>query len=186
MKSSDNKKKISPILICAIIFGAVFFTLVALFAVILIIASVILIASMLGMFSGKEPISADSFESTAVSSGYTVQIDDNFGEKYDSIVDAYVASDDQDDYQIAYLVISSSESAKEIFNSYKKDLEKIKSENEGYNQSSATSSSKYEKYKLSTKEYYLYIARIENTIILVNAGIEDKEEAEAFINEIGY
>lgn len=186
MENTNNKKKMSPLLICAIVFGAAFVALIALLAVILIAISAIVIVFMLSIFSGKEPISAQSFESTAVSSGYTVQIDNNFGKKYDSINNAFIASDVEDDYQIAYLIADSKDGAKEIFQSFKSDLENIKDENKGYNHSSEASSSKYEKYELTTKDHFLYIARIENTIILVNAGIEDKAEAESFIKEIGY
>ena len=65
-------------------------------------------------------------------------------------------------------------------------MENIKDENKGYNHSSEASGPKYEKYELTTKDHYLYNERIENTIILVNAGAEDKAEVETFIKEINY
>ncbi len=175
LKSAGYKKKVSFVAIGAIAFS--------ISAALFVLAVAVLMNIPL---SGREPIDADKFESTAISSGYSVQIDNDFGKEYNSIDNAFVASDEQDDYQIAYLVINSSDNAKEIFQSKKADLEKIKSENEGNNHSSASSSSKFEKYKLTTKDHFLYIARIENTVILINAGIEDKEEVEKFIKEIGY
>lgn len=186
MENTNTKKKISPLLICAIVFGAVFVALMALLAVILIAICAIVIVFMLSIFLGKEPISAQSFESTAISSGYTVQIHYYYEEEYDSVDNAFVAIDEQDDYQIAYLIVDSKDGAKEIFQSFKADLENIKDENKGYNHSSEASGSKYEKYELTTKDHFLYIARIENTIILVNAGAEDKAEVETFIKEINY
>ena len=186
MENTNNKKKISPLLICAIVFGAAFVALIALLAVILIAICAIVIVFMLSIFFGKEPISAQSFESTAISSGYTVQIDNDFEKEFTSVDNAFVASDEEDDYQIAYLIVDSKDGAKEIFQSFKADLENIKDENKGYNHSSEASGSKYEKYELTTKDHFLYIARIENTIILVNAGAEDKAEVETFIKEINY
>lgn len=175
LKSAGYKKKISPVAIGAIAFS--------ISASLFVLAVAVLMSIPL---FGREPIDAEKFESSAVSSGYSVQIDNDFGEKFDSVDNAFVAKDEEDDYQITYLVINSSDNAKEIFSSYKTDLEKIKSENAKNNHSSSTSSAKYEKYKLLTKDHFLYIARIENTIILINAGVEDKAEAESFIKEIGY
>ena len=171
MQNSGYKKKMWPV--AKYIIGAAC----------LIVASV-LVAIMIGVggASAKEPLGADAFGAKALASGYQVQTDKALGTDRQTV---FIAQDEQDGYQIYFYSFGDPSSAKSFYKSKKTDFESIVSENQDYSTSSS-SSSDYEKYSATSGESYMYVARIENTVVLVNTKAEHKEEVKVFIKEIGY
>ncbi len=171
MKTSGYKKKMWPW--AKLVIGASIF---------LVIAAISVIIMLVSKDAAKEPIGADEFEALARSSGYSIQVDENIGNEYDT----RIAIDEKDDYEIVFYTFSDSEQAKNFFESKKSDLDKIASANKGDFSRSYASGSVFEREGVSTSEIYMYVARMENTVIFVNSGIEHKEEIKNFIEEIGY
>lgn len=177
MKASGYKKKMWPLtkLIIALLISL-------LLALILVISTISIVITLVAKDAAKEPTGADEFEALARSSGYSIQIDENIGKGYDT----RIAKDEKDDYEMIFYTLSDSEKAKEFFESKRSDLDKIASANKGDFSTSSVSGSVFQRYGVSTSEIYMYVARVENTVILVSAGIEDKEEVKNFIKGIGY
>ena len=44
----------------------------------------------------------------------------------------------------------------------------------------------YDSYGLTTGGFYMYVARVENTLIYLDVEEEFKEDAKAFVEEFGY
>lgn len=173
LKDFGYKKKmgiLGKIFICA-----------SVFAIAAIIAAVILNVNL----NNKEPVSAKEFESIAKSNGYIVGIDDQLENSYDYIKNVRIAIDKEDDYQVDLYILTDDEYAEKVFENNKAEFEDIV-EDEGNSSYRKTSSSKYDRYSATTSESYLYVARIENTVVYANVDIENKKEVQAFIKELGY
>jgi len=144
-----------------------------------ITVAIVAILILCQMFN-KEPISLTEYEVIAKSNGYLIYADETLKKEYDYIKKVSIAVDEKDDYQIELFVLENSFYSKEIFESNKSNLQKTAST------STSVNSPKYEKYSASTSDNYLYIARIDNTVLFANVGIEHKDEVKEFIKEIGY
>lgn len=173
LKNLGYKKKMG--ILGKIIIGA------SVFAISAIIAAVILLVNL----NNKKPVSAKEFESIAKSNGYIVGIDDQLENSYDYIENVRIAIDTEDNYQIDLYILTDDEYAKEIFENNKAMLDDVAKE-EGNSSYRETSSSKYDGYSATTSESYLYVARIENTVVYANVNIEHQDEVQEFIKELGY
>lgn len=173
MQNSGYKKKMWPV--------AKYLTVAS-----CLIVLAVLIAIMISVVGGavtKEPISADEFEAMAVAGGYQVQFQEPSGQDQQIV---YVAHDSKDGYQIVFYSFDDFESAKGFYRATKSDFESVTSKNEDDYSTSSSSVSDYEKYRASGDERYMYVARIENTVVLVNVNADHKQEVKDFIKEMGY
>lgn len=169
MQNSGYKKKMWPV--AKYVIGA---------ACLIVAAVLVAILISVGGAGAKEPIGADEFEAKALAGGYTVQI----GESDKDRQNVYIAHDPKDGYQIVFYSFDGSASAQAFYRSKKSDFESIAS-GDDYSTSS-TSTSDREKYSASGKGRYMYVARIENTVVLVNVKADHKQEVKAFVKELGY
>ena len=162
-----------------IIIGAVAFLVIA------IVAVVVLLSTILNKYSDKKPISVDDFESTAKEYGYILGKDEEFLKENPDVEDILIALDKENEYQIEFIVLEDKDTAKETFAFNKENLKELASESSS-NISSSVNASKYSMYSVSTSDMYLYVARIDNTVVFATIDIEYKDKVKEFIKEIGY
>lgn len=91
---------------------------------------------------------------------------------------AYVA-DSGNDYQIEYFVFDSENSAKDMYNKNKDDFKSTKSNKDKEKESNDT-------YTTTTSDYFMYISRIENSVLYIKVPISVKEEIQKIIKELKY
>lgn len=170
MQNAGYKKKMWPVAKCLI--GA---------ACVIVVAALVAIIISVGGAGAKEPIGADEFEAKARAGGYEMQAQEDASQERQNV---YVALDPKDGYQIVFYSFDDSASAKAFYSSKKSDFESIATGDDF--STSSTSTPDYEKYSASGDERYMYVARIENTVVLVNVKADHKQEVIAFVKELGY
>lgn len=170
MQNAGYKKKMWPVAKCII--GA---------ACVIVVAALVAIIISVGGAGAKEPIGVDEFEEKALAGGYEIQIQEASTQNQQNVC---VALDQRDGYQIVFYSFDDSASAKAFYRSKKSDFESIAS-GDDYSTSS-TSTPNFEKYSASVDESYMYVARIENTVVLVNVKADHKQEVTEFVKELGY
>ncbi|MBR5239016.1 MAG: hypothetical protein IKW04_00380 [Clostridia bacterium] len=148
-----------------------------------VIAAVVIV--LFCLFGNKHPVSVENFESIAKDYGYQVAVDRNLESRYDHVQSVRIALDSPDDYQIDLYVLINEDYAKQVFETNKIQLQQL-ADSSSSKVSSSVSVFNYDKYAASTSDSYLYVARIDNTVVFAKTGIEDQSEVEAFINAIGY
>lgn len=101
----------------------------------------------------------------------------------ETIKDAIVAYNKYGDYQIEYIIFNDIESAKSAFLINKNEFKTFKDENTLENNTNKKNSSIYE---LTTNDKYMYISRINNSLIYINTDITYIEEAKNIIEKLNY
>lgn len=170
MQNAGYKKKMWPVAKCLIVAACV-----------IVMAALVAIIISVGGAGAKEPIGADEFEAKARAGGYEMQAQEDASQERQNV---YVALDPKDGYQIVFYSFDDSASAKAFYRSKKSDFESIASGDDS--STSSTSTPDYEKYSASGDERYMYVARIENTVVLVNVKADHEQEVTEFVKELGY
>jgi len=153
-------------------------------AVIAAIAIMLVLFLVVIPMLNKKPVTVEKFESVAKENGYVIAIDKDF-EALDEVESVRIAINEEKGYQIDFYVLKDSSIAKNLYNNNKAAFIDIKSEYSNSSSSSADSP-KYQKYTVTTSGHFLYIARINNTVIYVNESPEHKNEINKFIKKLGY
>lgn len=149
----------------------------------LLLLSLILILFISLTYLKKDNIlSIDKFDKIVKKENLkTVDVKDSFDTE--NINDAIIAYNKYGDYQIEYIIFNDVETTKSAFLINKNDFKTDKNDNDIETFESSKKSSKYE---LITKEKYMYISRIDNSLIYVNTDITYKDETKNIIDKLGY
>jgi hypothetical protein len=140
---------------------------------------------MVFVFTGcgsKTALTADEFTSTAQDNGLTVS---DVSEQYEAygVYDSAIIAQSDDDWQVEFYVLTDEDNASDMFASNQEQFESAK-------KSSSTESSKsvgnYETYGLTSGGNYMYICRVDNTVLFVNASDDYKDDIKAFVETLGY
>ena len=129
-----------------------------------------------GCFS-KEAISMSKFMGMSSKYNYTLGDVTNQYDSY-NVREAVVSK--ADGYQIEFYVLETVKDANNMFNVNKNDFKKSSGTN------TSIKATNYETFKLTNDESYMYICRVDNTLLYVNTDIRYKEQIEEFIKELGY
>lgn len=105
---------------------------------------------------------------------------DQFG-YVDFIEEANVAT--ADGWQVEFYVLSDVAEAEGM---YETNVAKFEAKKANSSTETSSEMGNYDSYGLTTAGFYMYVARVENTIIYLDVEEEYKEEAKAFIEEFGY
>lgn len=108
-------------------------------------------------------------------------VTNQFGE--DHVKNATVAYNEKLGYQLEFIVFNNNDSAKNAFNLNKKTFEQNKKE---IDKLESSSNNKYSVYSLTTNDKFMYISRINNTLIYVNIDGSFKTDGIKLINKLGY
>lgn len=130
----------------------------------------------------KTPMSADTFNTTMESKGYTlVDTTSLFAQYGNYMTKSYAAQ--KTGYQIEFYELSSVENAIDMYNTNKLIFESQKGD---VSVSATTGINNYSTYSLSTNGKYKYLSRIDNTFIYVDVDESYKDIIEDIMKEIGY
>ena len=99
-----------------------------------------------------------------------------------NVKEATVAKISQDS-QIEFFVFADEVSARQMFSTNKVKLE---SEKSGFSNQSQSNAFNYSTYSLTYSNKYMYLCRVDNTLLFINTLTEFKDNANKFIEEFGY
>ena len=129
----------------------------------------------------KKAITTSEFKSTMESKGFTtIDVLEQFSE-YKYVKEATVAKND--DFQIEFYVLSDTERADYMFNTNKKIFQNSKGSSTFETKSKIGN---YETYSLTSSGYYMYISRVNNTVIYLNVNESKKDTVIKIIKDLGY
>lgn len=173
LKESGYKKKMGAL-------GKVF-----LFSGIFVLLVAIVVTAILLHMDQKTPITADDFEALAASQGYETGEGLPTRFKDPHLETVRLAVDRVDAYQVEFYDYKDADLAKQAFADTKKQIDEYFA-SQNITASSSSDLQNYQKYAVTTDAEYLYTARIKDTIVYVNTGLDAKAEAEAFVQSFGY
>lgn len=130
----------------------------------------------------KESIKAREFASLMEDENYEIVDITSQYEAY-GVDEAYIAVDSDQDYQIEFYELSSESKAKSMFESNKDYFE------DGAGSSKVTSSysvGNYNLYSLTSNGDYMYLCRVDNTLLYIDVEDEYKDEVKDIVEELGY
>lgn len=130
----------------------------------------------------KKAITTDEFISKAQAQGYSiVDVTSQFA-SYGIVEEATVAHNSEK-YQIEFYVLKNEAEAISMYNTNKSTFETY----EGSSSSKTNLDMKnYSSYSLTSSGYYLYLCRVDNTLIYVKTDAVYKESVKSLIKELGY
>lgn len=130
----------------------------------------------------RKPISSDSFKLVAEDDDYTVKdVTDTLKNKK-GIKEAIVASV-KTDYQIEYYVLDDNETAQKMYARNKNRFENVKS---SLDKAEVTETDNYSEYKVTSRNRYMLVCKIDNTLIYASVEKKYKDNVTNLIKRLGY
>jgi predicted small lipoprotein YifL len=130
----------------------------------------------------KEPIDVEQFTKKAKDKGYDVVDVSKQYEKYEYIKSGTVASSNNK-WQVELYILEDETGAKNMYNINKNKFNKEKHNSKTY---SEVTMKNYSKYTLKANNKYMYLSRVDNTLIYCDVESKYEEEAKKFIKELNY
>ncbi len=130
----------------------------------------------------KDAIKAREFASLMEDENYDIVDVTSQYEAY-GIDEAYIAIDSDQDYQIEFYELSSESKAKSMFESnkdYFKDREGSTKVTTSY------SIGNYNIYSLTSNGDYMYLCRVDNTLLYIDVDDKYKDEVKDIVENLGY
>ncbi len=149
--------------------------------ILLVIICFVVLLTLTGCME-KTVKNANDFKSLAEKYKYTVSDVTSQYSVNQKVKNAIVAKSSQD-FQIEFFVLEDEGSAGKMFYTNKATFESSKS---GSITSSASSGEKFTTYGLTYNNKYMYLCRVENTLLSVNIPSNYKDNVNKFIEEFGY
>ncbi len=149
------------------------------------IFGLVVLSIMVLFLSGcsKSVKTSNDFKSIADKNGLvTVDVTSQYA-TYGTFKEAYVAQSN-DGWQIEFFVLNKEEHAISMFETNKKIFEGYKED--GSSSYSEVNGSNYNKYSLNTGGYYMYICRVENTLVYLRVSDQYKDTVKGIIKSLGY
>ncbi len=149
-----------------------------------IIVFLILIAAFSFVFSAEDKtvVTGEEFVALAEEEGYTTGVDHNFlNANKDNYEEMYIALASGNAYQIEWYNLKDKEVANNFFENIRVQIEEKETSS-----SSSAKLANYAWFKATTNDSYLYISRVEDTVVFLAVEKEFRSEAEAFIEKLGY
>lgn len=143
-----------------------------------VIFSLLLILTGCG---NKKAITPQEFVSIAQANNYNVSDATNQFSGYGQVREVKIASNY--DYQIEFYVLNSESDAKSMYEYNKSLFEAYKVSN--YSESHVDLNN-YSTYSLQSSGYYMFLSRIDNTLVYVKEPVEYKSNIDEFIKKLGY
>lgn len=145
---------------------------------VIVTAIVIAIVCFAIMQSGKKAITVEQFEAKAKEKGYRIaDIQNDITEK-EEIINAKLAISEDYSYFISFYELKDNNAASNFYKEQKEEFSKTKEEG---NEPVEKSSKSYEEYSLKSNGKYLYISRIENTIVQLNVKESEEQKVKEFL-----
>lgn len=130
----------------------------------------------------KKAINSNDFKEKATSNNYIVSdITSQF--KKSKIVENAVTANKLGAWVVEFYTLKNDSNAKYMFN-YNK--EKASSEKVKNSKEVSSSSGNFSTYSLTNNGYYIYICKVDNTLLYTKVNEQYKDEVNKFIQELGY
>ena len=141
---------------------------------------------LLGIFTltgcvNKKTLTVDEVKTKMEKLGYDVTDNKNKYSDQEYVVNALLIGNSN--FTVDFLEISDIELAKELFESNK---ERMDGNRNGNYTNKSLSGNNYESYELVSDGYYMYICRIDNTILYADNKVEFEKEMKQIIKELNY
>ena len=104
------------------------------------------------------------------------------GEMNNTIKEAIYATS-KDGWTVEFYVLKDNKSANDTFNSTQKIFEAFE---ENMTSRTSVNIGNYDTYTLTTKESYMHVCRVDNTVLVINTDIKNKEPAKELVDKLGY
>ena len=128
----------------------------------------------------KKAISTREFKNITEQDGLTtVDVKDQFSDE--SVVEATIAHND--DIKLEFYILNGEASAKSMFSYNRKIFEGRKS---GASKFASTDIGNSSTYMLQSGGYYMYLSRIDNTLLYVSVSEQYKDNVKEVIKDLGY
>lgn len=132
---------------------------------------------------GKKALTIEGFTSSFDTNKYTV--DEYQNGQIDTVIDglqrgAYVTNGA---YTIDFYILENTSKAEALFKDEKATFEASK---DGKTIENSIKINNYESYELTTDLMYMYTCRVDNTLLYINANVEDKDEIKSLVKSLGY
>ena len=129
----------------------------------------------------KKAITTSEFKTKMKDKGFTiVDVLEQFSE-YQYVKEATVAKND--DYQLEFYVLSDDERANYMFNTNKQIFQNSKGSSSFETKNKMGN---YENYSLTSVGYYMYVSRVNNTLIYLKVNESKKDAVIEIIKDLGY
>lgn len=146
----------------------------------LVVFLIVVLFSLTGCMN-KKALSVDEVKSIVEKNGFQVTDTKYKYESFDYITDVLQLGDSN--FYIQFIVTNDTEKAKQLFESNKQIIDSYR---KGTYTNSSTNGKNYETYKLVSNGYYMYVSRVDNTLIYANEKEEYKEEVQKIIDALKY
>ena len=134
-----------------------------------------------GCVGSKEKISTNQFIEFAAESGYEIQ--DKTRALKDSNIKKVILAKKNNECQIEYYKLKGITEAIYMFNDNRKIFKTSKNETSTY---TYTNLSNYSVYSLTNESYYMYLCRVDDTLLYIKVPLNYKDEIVEFTEKIGY
>jgi len=171
MKKFKNEKGI----------GLVAFILM--FVAILVIAGIVVGVIVINKAMNKETISASEFKEILEYKDFEVVDAKEQFINYDYIEKAYIALEEDYEYQIEFYKLDEEDEAIDFYNLNKEKFEEQKGSTSAETSINIGNNSKY---AVKTNGKYKVVSRIENTMIYLDVDKKYKDEVDEILKELGY
>jgi len=151
---------------------------------ILIICGIVILTFIFTACGNKTAIDINTFISTMESQDFYIKdVTDQYA-GYEVFTSATLAINPTSEYQIEFYTFVNDDMAKDSFNVTKKN--QIEPYEEGSSSNVSVNTDNYSKYAVTANGQYMFISRIDNTMVYVKAPDSYKDEVKKFIYKLGY
>lgn len=154
--------------------------IIAITVAVLFIAGIVI---FIIMRSGKKAISIEKFEEIVTEKGYNIAGILGEQQKDDTVVAAKAAVNNENTSLINFYILKDKEIAKKLYNENKSKLHQ--EQKEGDTQTEMNNKN-YESNALKSNGKYIYIARIDNTVIDLVANEVEEQKVKDIVKKLGY
>lgn len=133
--------------------------------------------------SGRKAITLEKFEEKAKENGYNIADIQNDITDKEEVTGAKVAMSEDYSYIIRFYTLKDNDVANSFYNEQKEEITKNKQEgNEPVEKSGKNDST----YTLKSNGKYMYISKIDNTILQLTVNEAEEKKVTEFIKKLGY
>ena len=153
-------------------------------AVIVVLAIIAIICvAVMTTTGGKKAITIEEFDAKAKELGYIMSEVQNSTTDEEEITGSKAAIKEDYSYLVIFYTLKDNDAANSFYNKQKENYEKSKQEG---TEAVEKSGKNYETYTLKSDSKYMYVARVDNTVVQLSVNEESEQEVSAFIQKLGY
>lgn len=152
-------------------------------AAIVILAIIAIICVAVMTTGGKKAITIEEFDAKAKELGYIMSEVQNSVTAEEEITGSKAAIKEDYSYLITFYVLKDNDTANSFYNKQKENYEKSKQEGA---EAVEKNGKNYETYALKSDKKYMYVAKVDNTVVQLNVNEEAEQEVTEFIKKLDY